>query len=294
MTRPLILAACCVYFAAALAAADEPKPVRHALVGVAFATSGRAFVVDADGKVTWEYPVKAALDVWLLPNGNLLFPSRGVGIIEVNKDKEVVWQYKMDAATETYSCQRLADGTTVIGDNNNRRIIEVDKDGKVLRETKVKSHGHYGLRSVRKLESGNYLVCERGAGAVREYTPEGKVAFEYKVGGPLSAVRLPNGNTLINTAIKGLCVEVNPKGEEVWKVTRDDVPADLRPQGQGRGSGVQRLPNGNTVACFEGAIYEFTPEKKIVWHLKDGPVKGMMNFQITDVPGDPTKGEVLR
>ena len=34
---------------------------------------GKVLQVDADGKVEWEYPAQVAMDVWRLPNGNILF-----------------------------------------------------------------------------------------------------------------------------------------------------------------------------------------------------------------------------
>ncbi len=138
----------------------------HPFIATTF-TKNKVIVVDAAGKVEWEYDAKACLDVWKLPNDNFLIASRAQGIIEVTRDKKIVFQYKTDG--ETYTCQRLANGDTLIGDNKNGRLIEVDAKGKIVREvklqTKAKEHGM--IRTARKLANGNYLVCQREDNAVR-------------------------------------------------------------------------------------------------------------------------------
>ncbi len=40
---------------------------------------------------------------------------------------------------------------------------------------------HRDTRMVRKLDTGNYLVCHEGDGCVREYDAKGKVVWEYKL-----------------------------------------------------------------------------------------------------------------
>jgi outer membrane protein assembly factor BamB len=271
--------------------AEEPAK-GHRYIGTTF-SQNKMFVMGADGKIEWQMPVPDCFDVWQLPNSNFLVVSRAKGILEIDKDKNIVWSYK--PLKETYGAQRLANGNTVIGDNDNFRVIEVDKDGKIQHEVKIetKSSAHGGMRQVRKLASGNYLLSQRYDSVVREYDPSGKVVWEYKImGGGMSAVRLPNGNTLMASG-GGYVVEVDKDLKEVWRFDRKEIPAELQGKG-GRGYGVQRLPNGNTVAAFEGAIYEITPDKKIVWHQKGDDIKMLMNFQILDVPGDALKGEVHR
>ena len=36
-------------------------------------SQGKVFLVSAQGEVEWEYPAPNCNDLWLLPNGNLLF-----------------------------------------------------------------------------------------------------------------------------------------------------------------------------------------------------------------------------
>jgi outer membrane protein assembly factor BamB len=53
-------------------------------------TQGKVFIVDASGKAVWSYDAPNANDVWVLPNGNLLF-NTGHGVKEVTREKEVVF-----------------------------------------------------------------------------------------------------------------------------------------------------------------------------------------------------------
>ena len=58
-----------------------------------------------------------------------------------------------------------------------------------------------------------------------------------------TAIRLPDGNTLIGCTLGNLVIEVDPTGKTVWMVTNEDLPG--KPINDA--CGVQRLPNGNTV-----------------------------------------------
>src|SRR5579862_3785429 len=51
-------------------------------------------IVNSKGEVEWEYAVEASSmhDIQLLPNGNILFHN-GATVREVNRDKQVVWEY---------------------------------------------------------------------------------------------------------------------------------------------------------------------------------------------------------
>ena len=53
--------------------------------------------------------------------------------------------------------------------------------GRVLADARATPDPHRDTRMVRKLDSGNYLVCHEGDGCVREYDAAGKVVWEYKL-----------------------------------------------------------------------------------------------------------------
>jgi Mal s 1 allergenic protein-like len=266
---------------------------------------GKVFLVSPAGKIEWEYPAASCNDVWALPNGNLLF-NTGHGVKEVTRDKKVVFSYA--SKSEIYACQRLPDGNTFIGECNAGRLLEVDPSGKILKELRLllegKDGGHAYMRNARRLENGRYLVTHYGLQVVREYEPEGKMVREIPApGGPHSAVRLPNGNTLIACGDMGpggaQVIEVDQAGKTVWQITRDELPG-IRLAFM---TGLQRLPNGNTVMTNwlghgqlgKGPhVIEVTPEKKVVWTFADHrAMKAVSSIQLLDLPGNATKGGIL-
>jgi hypothetical protein len=268
-------------------------------------SQGKVCIVSAEGKVEWEYPATQCNDLWVLPNGNLLF-NTGHGVKEVTRTKKVVFDYQ--SKSEIYACQRLENGNTFIGECNTGRLLEIDSAGKIVKELRLlpegKDGGHAYMRNARRLANGNYLVCHYGDQMVREYDPKGvTVASILAPGGPHSAARLANGNTLIACGdlpcVAGPRVfEVDAKGKTVWEVKNNDLPgiqfAFM--------TGFQRLANGNTLISnwlghgkFGTAphVFEITPGKKVVWTFSDHKAfKTVSSVLLLDEPGDATKGEI--
>jgi hypothetical protein len=267
-------------------------------------SGSKVFIVNEEGKVEWEYAASSCNDLWVLPNGNLLF-NTGHGAKEVTREKTVVFEYK--SKSEIYACQRLGNGNTFIGECNSGRLLEVAPDGKIVKEVRLlpegKDGGHAYMRNARQLANGNYLVTHYGEGVVREYDPQGKIVKEIPaVGGPHSAIRLPNGNTLIacgDHGGKGMRVfEVDASGKTVWEVAKDELPGlSLKFM-----AGLQRLPNGNTIMSNwlghgqlgkSAHVIELTPDKKVVWTFADHQtMKTVSSVFLLDVPGNPLKGEI--
>jgi len=302
--------ACCGFALSVDAQSDaqpSSKPIQtgkgHPFACTDYA-AGKVFIVSAEGKVQWKYPAKSCNDIWVLPNGNLLF-NTGHGVKEVTRDKHVVFNYESES--EIYACQRLPDGNTFIGECNAGRLLEVAPDLKIVKEIRLlppgKNGGHGYMRNARKLANGHYLVAHYGAQVVKEYDADGKVLREIPApGGPHSVVRLPNGNTIISCgdgAGKGHTVfEVDGTGKIVWQVAGDELPGiSLKFM-----SGFQRLPNGNTVMSnwlghgqFGKAphLIEVTPDKKVVWTFADHQtMRTISSVQLLDIAGDVTKGEI--
>ena len=257
-------------------AEKKQSVVKHAYL---FSDIGakRVFKMSAEGKIEWEYPADQCTDVWMLKNGNVLmtFTGRGRnprGVREVSPDKKVVWEYL--TKSEVWACQRLANGDTMIGEGSARRIIEVNRAGKIVKTVKIPSGGnqHMGMRHARKTASGTYLVALLADKAVREYDASGKMIREIKVPNmAYSMVRLKNGNTVIG--YRDGVIEVDPKDKVVWHLTQKDVP-DIKLHWI---CCVQRLPNGNTVVNNwfmhkrrknDVPFFEITPDKKVVWRAK--------------------------
>ncbi len=267
-------------------------------------SQGKVFIVSAEGKVEWEYATPNCNDLWVLPNGNLLF-NTGHGVKEVTRDKQVVFNYQ--SQSEIYACQRLANGNTFVGECNAGRLLELSPSGQVVKEIRLlpegKNGGHLYMRNARRLQNGHYLVTHYGAQVVKEYDSEGKVVQEIPApSGPHSAFRLPNGHTVIacGDAVKegAKVFEVDADGKTVWSIASNELPGiSFKFM-----TGLQRLPNGNTVMSnwlghgnFGKAphIIEVTPDKKVVWTFADHKtMRTISSIQILDVAGDVTKGEI--
>ena len=289
---------------ARLSAADNPtsQGAGHPFVCTDY-TQGKVFIVSPEGKVEWEYAAPSCNDLWVLPNGNLLF-NTGHGVREVTREKKVVFDYQ--SKSEIYACQRLNNGNTFIGECNAGRLLEVAPDGKIVKELRLlpagKDGGHSYIRNARQLDNGHYLVAHYGEQVVREYDGKGRVVREIPaVGGPHSAIRLANGHTLIACGDRpggSKVFEVDADGKTVWQVQG----AELSGISLKFMAGLQRLPNGNTVMSnwlghgqFGKAphIIEVTPDKKVVWTFADHQtMKTISSLQLLDVPGDVTKGEI--
>ncbi len=283
----------------------------------------RLAIVDATGEIEWQMPWGGIHDLHVLPSGNIMVQKMPTTIVEIDPTtKQVVWTYDTKTSNgndgqrvEVHAFQPLPEGRVMIAESGSGRIIEVDRDGKLLKETKLKRDtpdAHSDTRLVRKLATGNYLVCHERDGAVREYDSEsGDVVWEYKIPlfdkqpkpghGPeafgnkvFAAVRLENGNTLIATGNGHSVIEVTPEGEIVWKLAQNDLPGVTLAWV----TTLEVLPNGHYVIgnCHAGPgqplLIEIDPStREVVWKFDqfDRFGNAVSNSQLLDIDG-----EVLR
>lgn len=279
----------------------KAQDVKHSFVCTDY-TQGKVFIVSEEGKPEWEYPAMHCNDVWMLPNGHLLF-NTGKGVMEVTRDKQVVFQF--ESKSDIYACQRLSNGNTFIGESNSGRLLEVAPDGRIVKQIRLipdtMDAGYAYMRNARQLSNGHYLVAHYGLDVVREYNKKGKIVMEIPVkGGPHSVVRLPDGHTLVACSDHNgepKVVEFDKKGRVVWQVLKNELPGiELKFM-----TGLQRLPNGNTVMTnwlghnqFGKAPHaiEVTPDKKVVWTFSDSSfLQTMSSIQLIDkeiVDKEPT------
>ncbi len=260
---------------------------------------GRSVVVERSGEVSWEMPWGGIHDLHVLPNGNYLTLEGAARVVEIDpKEKKVVWRY--DAANsngnegkriEIHSVALLENGRIMVAESGAGRIIEIDRDGKLLKEIKLvldDPNPHTDTRLVNVLKNGNYLVAHEADGVAREYDCEsGKVVWEYAVPmfgrdakgghGPeafgnrlFSAIRRENGNTLIATGNGHSVIEVTPDKEIVWELHQNDLP-NIRFAWV---TTLNVLENGNFLIgnCHAGQgqpiLVEIDPKtKKVVWTL---------------------------
>lgn len=251
-----------------------------------------------DGEVAWQMPWGGIHDLHRTADGLIYVQKdmREVCAIDPAK-KEIVWRYDASKRNgnegkrvEVHAFQPLGGGKMMIAESGPGRIIEIDRDGKLLKEVKLqigRPDPHRDTRLARKLDNGHYLVCHEGDGAVREYDATGKVVWDFPVPlfgreekgghGPeafgnavFCALRLKNGNTLVATGNGHSVLEVTPEKEIVWKLEQNDLPGITLAWV----TTLQVLPGGNYVIgnCHAGPgqpiLIEIEPRtKKVVWQL---------------------------
>jgi hypothetical protein len=293
--------------------AEDAKPISHRILG---ADKGHVCLLSAEGQVEWEAPCwGGAHDLTLLPNGNILFPVSSHEIVEMSPDKKIVWKFNSQPKApytgpiEVHAFQRLENGWTMIAESGNRRIIEVDADGKIQKEITLQvdhPHPHRDTRMARKLANGHYLVCHEADATVREYDETGKVVWSHTLdlaGRPRSdghgpeghgtevygAIRLTSGNTLIAAGNGNRVFEVTPDGKTVWTLEQKELPGITLAWV----TTLHALPNGNIIIgnCHAGPenpqLIEVTRDKQVVWQFKnfDAFGNGLASVHIVDVPG---------
>ena len=259
-------------------------------------------ILNEDGTEKWNAGRKAARDGYVLDNGNVLIAwSDEVKEINPQENDSVVFHYRLSAVNkEIGTAQRLSNGNTLIAElGKEPKLLEITTDGTVAVTVNLKpetDNAHMQTRMARKLANGNYLVPHLLAFNVKEYNSQGEVIRVLKtdlesLGGraaenwPFTAIRLENGNTLVNLTHGNKTVEFDEAGNIVWKISNADFP-DLKPFDDPCGG--QRLPNGNTVITSYHAtkgikVFEVTRDKKMVWKY-DGPYRAH-EFQVLTTNG---------
>lgn len=191
-------------------------------------SQGIVFVME-NNKIVWQHKAPESNDLWILPNGNILFTT-GKGVLEMTLQNDTVFHYRSESPI--FACQRLANGNTFVGECNAGRLLEISPKGRIVKEisilpTGVNDGGFAFMRNARKLDNGNYLVAHYGGQTVKEYNPDGKEIWSIDVpGGPHSVIRLPNGNTLVAVADmtqNPRIAEFDKKGNCIWEFSNKDI-----------------------------------------------------------------------
>ena len=166
-------------------------------------------------------------------------------------------------------------------------------------------HGQF--RNVRMTKAGTYLIAHMNLGRVIEYDTNWSVVWQTTNAPSVwQAVRLKNGNTMVSGNQNCFVREISPEDKIVWQFDNNDL----------KGTGIrlfgvhqcERLENGNTVICnwVSGTrglnktndwpktvqAIEVTPEKKVVWALREwkNPDLGTgSEIQMLDEPGNPVE-----
>ncbi len=279
----------------------SPSGIRHS-----FLVCGRLTAIfNEDSQVTWLGP-SGSRDGMVLENGNVLISAKNIAREYLKDTHQIVWQYSLDPRNkELGTVNRLPNGNTLVVERGNLpRLLEIDPAGAIVVNVPLQpetDNGHMQTRMARKLPNGNYLVPHLLAFKVKEYTRSGEIVNTINtdlasLGGreaenwPFTAIRLPDGNTVVNLTHGNKTVEFAPDGSVAWVCDNDDV--------DGRYSdpcGGQRLPNGNTVVGSYGQrdpdqvkVFEVNADKEVVWEFFHPDVKAHQ-IHILTTNGEPVK-----
>lgn len=280
--------------------------VRHSFL----ITGSKTAIIGEDSRILWEVSERSR-DGFVLPSGNVLV-SHHREVREYTRDGRVVFRYQLSPENaEMGTAVRLAGGHTLIVERGAQpRLIEVTPGGEIAKSVPLQpetDNHHMQTRKARKLANGNYLVPHLLAFKVKEYRPDGTVAAVIatdlpELGGrpaqnwPFTAIRLADGNTLVNLTHGNQTAEFSPTGQVVWKATNADVGGRFADP-----CGGQRLENGNTVICSYGQkapdrpkAFEITRDKQVVWEYLNAGLTGIHEIHVLTTNGQPVAWPPLK
>ena len=223
-----------------------------------------------DGKFLWGLGIdKLSHSVEPLPNGNFLIMRGDYDqAIEMTRDGKIAWEWNAMEGIPQFSNQTFvayADRTEpTYNIYNEFRMPTPNGD--------IWTHAN----AVQKLADG-YLI------SLRNLSMCVKVGFDKKIQWTFGALLikyqhrpriLDNGNILIYDNGNGRVVEFKPTGEVVF-----EYPIYSAVWGC-----VDKLSNGNYIfpSCFEGIIYEVTPDKEVVKKVQMGKMPLIRAYMAKD------------
>ena len=267
----------------------------------------RKMYIVRKGQVVWSYDDPAGKgeisDAMLLPNGNVLFAHQ-FAVKLIAQDKKLLWNFDAPVGFEIHTAQMIGKQHVLFIQNGDPATLKVVNiiTGETRREfpLSVKNpkavHGQF--RHARLTAAGTILVAHMDNDKVCEYNADGKEIWSIPASHPWGVTPLKNGNLLI-TEREG-SREITRERKTVWQFAKTDAPDYVMNAPQQ----AWRLPDGNTVVnnwfnLWGGKVdpanapvqaVELTPDKKIVWALREwgnpdlGPAT---TIQILDDPIAP-------
>lgn len=202
-------------------------------------------------------------------------------VVEISKaDKEVIMEFQGPESSKLSGPRcavRLGLGKTLIADQRNKRLVELNSRGEIIWE--FNTPGQISSpQYVEELESGHILFVDSMLNSIREINREGKLCWSYgsrikgkgpgQLFAPEQATRLANGNTLIADTRNNRVIEVTLEGREVWMYEGDPIKRKrvINP------NQAQRLENGNTLITYNNhrELIEVDAQKNMIWYFKMG------------------------
>jgi len=240
-------------------------------------SSGGLFEFNENGEIVWSIPTNTCglFDIWQLDDGSILHcfyagGDSGARIIDRNGDVKTIYKRAVD--NEIFSCQPIEDGKILVGELREKRLVEVNRKGEIVKIIPFEyneENEHETMRSMRKLPDGTYMMVSPGMKKIVFFDDKGKVYKSFDTHNDTFGAAFRDNGNLVYGCMSGI-YELDKDGKEVWSFTNDDNP-DL---GICWILAVYIKENGNIVANNwlghgkEGMgvpIFEVTPDKKVVW-----------------------------
>jgi hypothetical protein len=208
----------------------------------------RVLLVNAAGKIVWQYGqfgqtgdgpnlLNTPVQSTFVPGFNVLITDQGNNrIIEVNYDKEIIWQYPgsdtnaADQLDTPNSAELLANGNILIADQGNNRALEVTSADEIVNTFSAGGTVNT-LAFASRLPNGDTLLTDSGNARIVEVNAADQVVWQYFTTNtaptdpagamsiaapqPTRAVRLAGGDTLISDQLNNRVIRVNPSGNIV-------------------------------------------------------------------------------
>ncbi len=192
-------------------------------------SGGRVTERDHTGKVLWEARIDHPVSCQRLANGNT-FIAASSKLTEVDRAGKALYAYDVPAKvgnTKIIAARKLPSGQILCLCNNSGSLTRLDAAGKVVKSFPVGKTSFFAS-TMDLLPGGRILVPVYIDNKVVEFDAEGKVVWQAVVKNPVSAFRLPNGNTLVASPAQRRLVEITRDGKEVAESTLEGQPRQAR------------------------------------------------------------------
>lgn len=274
--------------------------------------SGKVFICDLFGRVQWQcaLPLKQPVFANATLDGELiLIADRGLHqVLVVNRQQQLIWSFgeanrpgRDDEHLDRPSCVQLtSEGTYLIVDTGNRRVLEVSELSRKIRHS-LAANGHLESPSwCERLDNGHTLILDAASYRLLEldsahylagiYTYyQDKLDTRYRVQQPIAIQRRENGHYILASEERVIEVSLQQKRLLWFSLLTDLRPpvafaeggavaptvAPSTPQKTLQGSRLQtpfRLGEAlRQVSVFDGAPPEFFEKLKLCLRYEEHP-----------------------
>jgi hypothetical protein len=221
-------------------------------------------------------------------------------VLEISKaDKEIIADFRGPADSPLSgprSANRTAMGRTIIADQKNKRLIELDSRDRIVWEFN-KSGQLSSPQYAEEVDNGDILFADSMLNSIRQVDKEGNLRWSYgsrikgtgpgQLFAPEYATRLPNSNTLIADTRNNRVVEVDMNGTLIWSYEGKGRQKVLNP------TRCERTEEGSTFIIYNNnrEVIEVDNEGETLWYFRMGndvflpPVHGKGAKQLVEKLG---------